>query len=111
MLPEGAVKFGFYEVPTNSTVPLCETGRNICLTQMKASKRFFARLQGVSDPSKISISAQLASGGLGGIAAQCVPDTLSCLSLLPLDSLANSHWRSGLLLTRLIPFDSVCNAT
>ncbi len=48
MLPEGAIKFGTYE----------------------ASKRFFAKLQGVSDPTQISGWAQFASGGLGGIAAQ-----------------------------------------
>ncbi|CAF9942143.1 MAG: hypothetical protein ALECFALPRED_009545 [Alectoria fallacina] len=48
MVPKGAIKFGSYE----------------------ASKRFFAKLQEVSDPTKISEWAQFASSGLGGVAAQ-----------------------------------------
>ncbi|KIV81264.1 hypothetical protein, variant [Exophiala sideris] len=50
MFPEGAIKFGTYE----------------------AAKRFFTKLQGVSDPSKISPTAQFVSGGFGGVLAQLV---------------------------------------
>ncbi|KAK3117691.1 hypothetical protein LTR53_000719 [Teratosphaeriaceae sp. CCFEE 6253] len=50
MLPEEATKFGVYEM----------------------SKRMFARCEGVDDTAKISVWAQTASGGLGGVTAQFV---------------------------------------
>ncbi|OQV03541.1 hypothetical protein CLAIMM_08574 [Cladophialophora immunda] len=48
MFPEGAIKFGTYE----------------------GAKRFFTKVQGVSDPSQISRTAQFVSGGFGGVLAQ-----------------------------------------
>ncbi|KAK4941583.1 hypothetical protein LTR66_014788, partial [Elasticomyces elasticus] len=48
MIPEGAIKFGTYE----------------------ASRRFFAKVQGVNDPSQISATAQFLSGGISGTLAQ-----------------------------------------
>lgn len=39
---------------------------------MQATRRFFMQLQGVQDPSQISATAQLVSGGVGGVLAQYV---------------------------------------
>jgi solute carrier family 25 phosphate transporter 23/24/25/41 len=47
-MPESAFKFGVYE----------------------ASKRFFARIEGRSDPKQISWYFNFVAGGLGGMASQ-----------------------------------------
>ncbi|KAK5189292.1 hypothetical protein LTR96_010922 [Exophiala xenobiotica] len=59
MAPEGAIKFGVYE----------------------ASKRFFAKVQGVSDPSQISGGFQFISGGIGGVFAQFAAYPIDTLRL------------------------------
>lgn len=57
VFPESAMKFGSFE----------------------AAKRFFAKIEGVDDPSELSRGATFLAGGLGGMAAQ--------LTVYPIDTL------------------------
>ena len=57
VLPESAIKFGSFE----------------------AAKRFFCRVEGVSDPTKLSKVSTYLSGGMGGVVAQ--------LAVYPIDTL------------------------
>ncbi|KAK3669135.1 hypothetical protein LTR78_010985 [Recurvomyces mirabilis] len=70
MLPEGATKFGIYEVcDLIGAMDLCSSVTNLTL---QTSRRLFATWEGVDSPADISVWAQTASGGIGGVAAQYV---------------------------------------
>ena len=87
LLPEGAVKFGFYEVFVASLE---------------------VQLQRLDDPTKISGWARFASGGLGGVAAQYV--SFSESRVLRFTAMPTDKISSNSQLIRSTLSGSACNA-